>query len=96
MVWVIVLEKPNGDTNALWATNGSYTAKQGKGEAMLKAIGSAVREAKADSLDTGGYLKVEYTGLGEAKAEHQPSRSSTPPPTRPPTPASQQVCSSQE
>jgi hypothetical protein len=74
MVWVIILEKPNGDTAALWATNGNWTAKTGSGEAMLRAIGTAVREAGASSLDVGGHLAIAHTGLGEAKPGLNPPK----------------------
>ena len=67
MLWIITIQPANGDAVALWAKGGKFRAAQGKGESMLTAISMAVRAAGAASLDVGGELAVEHTGLGEAK-----------------------------
>lgn len=65
--WVISLEKNDGEVVSLYASGGKFTPATGTGHSMQTAIGIAVREAGADSLDIGGELAVAHTGLGEAK-----------------------------
>jgi hypothetical protein len=72
--WVISIEKTDGETVALYARGGKYKAEQGTGEAMLTAIGLAVRAAKASGVDVGGELAVVFTGYGERKPGKNPPR----------------------
>jgi hypothetical protein len=65
--WVIGLMKPDGETVALYAKGGKFKAETGSGEAMLTAIGLAVRAANASGVDVGGELAIAFTGLGEKK-----------------------------
>lgn len=65
MLWVITIQPDEGDAVQLWAKNGKFKAAEGSGEAMLAAIGLAVRAAGADAVDIGGHLAVAYTGKGE-------------------------------
>jgi hypothetical protein len=84
-VLVITIEDQTGERVALWAKGGRFQAVVGSGEAMLNAIGTAVRNAGADALDPGGLLAVAYTGdsapkpgLNAAKlftAQYQPPAS---------------------
>jgi hypothetical protein len=67
MQWLISIEKADGDTVALYAKGGKFTAAKGTGDSMANAISAAVRTAGANSLDVGGQLAVAYTGEGEAK-----------------------------
>ena len=67
MLWIIAIQPANGDAMALWAKGGKYVAVKGEGESMLTAISQAVRAAGASSLDVGGELVVQHTGLGEAR-----------------------------
>lgn len=90
MVWVITIEKADGETAALWARGGKFTAKQGTGESMLNAIGSAVRAANAASVDLGGQLAVAFTGFGEAKPAQSPPKLFTAQ-YQPPAPANASV-----
>lgn len=74
MVWVISIEKPDGDTVDLWARGGKFKPANGTGESMLTAIGAAVRAASAASVDIGGELAVAFTGEGEAKPGMNPPK----------------------
>jgi hypothetical protein len=65
MVWVITLHTDEGEDLAVWAKGGNHKAASGGGEAMLNAIGSAVRTAGANSVDVGARLAIAYTGIGE-------------------------------
>jgi hypothetical protein len=62
MQWVISIEQADGEVVALYARNGNYHPDSGTGEAMLAAIGTAVRAAGAEAVDVGGELAVAYTG----------------------------------
>jgi hypothetical protein len=64
--WVITIEKEDGTTAALYAKNGNFEIVSGSGEAMLRAIGRAVRAAGAESLVPGAMLAVAWTGMGKA------------------------------
>lgn len=56
-------------TRRLYAKGGNFTAASGKGSSMLVAIREAVKKAGAKSLDAGGVLTVQHSGLGtKAKA----------------------------
>jgi hypothetical protein len=68
MLWVIVLQPDEGETVALWAKGGRFKLASGSGESMLNAIGAAVKNAGASSLDVGGRLAVAFSGLGEQKS----------------------------
>jgi hypothetical protein len=74
MVWVITIEQANGERVALWAGNGKYKAASGSGEAMLAAIGTAVRAAGANAVDIGAELAVAHSGMGEASPGKNPPR----------------------
>lgn len=65
MQYVITLELTDGESVNLFAKLGKYTPSEGKGESMLGAIGTAVREAGASAVDVGGELAVQYTGKAE-------------------------------
>lgn len=69
MLWIITLQPAEGgDPVALWAKGGSnFVAVKGSGDSMLVAIGKAVREAGASSVDVGGTLAVAFTGETEPK-----------------------------
>lgn len=67
MLYVITLQPEGGDPIALWAKGGRFQAVQGTGESMLSAIGTAVREAGATSVEVGAKLAVAFTGEGETK-----------------------------
>jgi len=60
--WVITVEQSDGEAVTFYAKGGNYKADEGKGEAMLAAIGTAVREAGAAAVDVGGELAVAFTG----------------------------------
>jgi len=62
MQFVITVEQADGETVQLYAKGGKYKADEGSGEAMLAAIGTAVRAAGAGAVDVGGDLAVAYTG----------------------------------
>lgn len=62
MQYVITIEQADGETVQLYAKGGKYKADEGSGEAMLAAIGTAVRAAGAGAVDVGGDLAVAYTG----------------------------------
>ena len=62
MQYVITIEQSDGETVQLYAKGGKYKADEGSGEAMLAAIGTAVRAAGAGAVDVGGDLAVAYTG----------------------------------
>lgn len=66
-MWVITLQRPDGERVAIYATGGKYTPVTGQGESMLSAIGTAVRKVGAEGVDVNGDLAVAHTGLGEAK-----------------------------
>jgi len=67
MLYVVTIQLADGDTAALWAKNGKFEVASGSGEAMLAAIGTAVRASGASSVEVGGNLAVAFTGLGKAK-----------------------------
>jgi hypothetical protein len=67
MLFVISIKPDGADAVALWAKGGRFEAKQGEGESMLSAIGTAARAAEATTVEVGGTLAVKFTGLGEAK-----------------------------
>jgi hypothetical protein len=49
----------------IYAKGGRYEVASGKGQSMKDAIADAVRKSGAKSLETGGKLKVGYTGEGK-------------------------------
>lgn len=67
MMYVIGLHLDDGETAALFAKGGKFTPKTGSGESMLSAIGTAVRNAGATSVEVGAKLAVAFTGEGEAR-----------------------------
>lgn len=72
--WVIVIQQKDGSSVALFARGGNYIAKKGKGESMLAALGTAVRDAGADAVDPGAELTMTYTGTTEAKPGQNPAK----------------------
>lgn len=74
MIWIITVEQANGERVALWASNGKYKVASGTGEAMLSAIGTAVRAAGAEAVEEGAELAVAHTGMGEASPGKNPPR----------------------
>ena len=85
---VVTLEQRDGSTVALYAKGGKYKIADGEGTSMRSAIGTAVRNAKADGLDVGGELAVRYSGNSEAEEGLFPARLFTAeyrPPTAQPT-----------
>jgi hypothetical protein len=54
-----------GEPVVLYARGGKFQAAQGSGESMQLAIGAAVRRAGATTLDAGGLLAVQFTGLSK-------------------------------
>jgi hypothetical protein len=63
--WVITVKQADGESVALYARGGKFKPAEGTGEAMLNAIGTAVRAADADGAHIGARLAVTHTGLGE-------------------------------
>lgn len=49
----------------LYAKGGKYEAASGTGTSMKDAVADAVKKAGASSLDSGGWLKVGYSGEGK-------------------------------
>jgi hypothetical protein len=74
-LWIITLQPDEGgDPVSLWAKAGKFTAHKGSGDAMLVAIGKAVRAAGASSVDVGGHLAVAFTGESEPKPGMSPAK----------------------
>lgn len=67
MQWVITILTAEGDTVAFYAKGGNFKVASGSGDSMVNAIGTAVRNAGANTLDVGAQLAIAHTGLGEAK-----------------------------
>jgi hypothetical protein len=75
MLWIITIEKADGESAALWAKGGSkFKVASGTGESMLAAIGTAVKAAGATSLDIGGELAVAWTGEAEPEPGMNPAK----------------------
>jgi hypothetical protein len=67
-VWLLTIEQPDGEQVVLWASKGNYRPAEGTGQAMMVAIGEAVKAAGLPGLTVGDELAVSFTGLGEARA----------------------------
>jgi hypothetical protein len=68
VVTLMTDERSDGEddgTRRIFAKGGSYEAAEGTGTSMKDAIADAVKKAGARSLDTGGTLKVGFTGMGK-------------------------------
>ena len=68
VVTLMTDERSDGEddgTRRIFAKGGSYEAAEGSGTSMKDAIADAVKKAGAKSLDTGGTLKVGFTGMGK-------------------------------
>jgi hypothetical protein len=75
MLWIITIQpEGGGDALSLWAKAGKFTAAKGSGQAMLTAIGAAVRESGASSVEVGGKLAVAFTGESEPKPGMNPAK----------------------
>jgi len=62
MLVLVTIQPADGDPVTLWAKGGKWTAKVGTGRSMQSAIGAAVAEAGASTIEVGGELAVAYTG----------------------------------
>jgi hypothetical protein len=74
MEWVITLAPESGDSFSLFARGGSYDVGSGQGTSMLTAIHDAAIVANATTLEVGGQLAVQHTGLGKPKAGLNPAK----------------------
>lgn len=74
MLWIITIQPSDGDPVALWAKAGRFEAAKGTGQSMLAAIGTAVRDAGAQSLEVGAQLAVAFTGESEPKPGMNPAK----------------------
>lgn len=57
-------DEDNGERR-VFAKGGRYEVASGKGQSMKDAIADAVRRSGAKSLESGGKLKLGYTGEGK-------------------------------
>ena len=52
----------------VWIRGGNYVAVTGKGTSSLTALKDALRRAGVGDIETGGYLRFQFTGEGKASA----------------------------
>lgn len=74
MQWVITIKPDGQDAVAFYCKGGKFAPSSGSGESLLNAIGTAVRNAGASSVDVGARLAVAFTGLGEPKPGMSPPK----------------------
>jgi hypothetical protein len=89
MQYVIGIEQDDGEVLGVFAKGGKYQADEGSGQSMLGAIGAAVREAGASSVEVGGQLAVAFTGKAKLSGGREAKLYKAS--YRPPTPATASI-----
>ena len=80
MVMVVTLQTElQGDetddgSRSVWLRGGNYAVGKGKGTSSLTAVKDAMRRAGVSDIETGGWLRVDYTGESVAKRGYNPAK----------------------